>query len=67
MPRITNLATATALTALKNKTPDHRKYITTAEFNKLAAENFTARLKQENLATKVDIADFIKNADFDVN
>ena len=27
---------------------------------KLTAENFTARLKQANLATEGDIADFIK-------
>ena len=30
----------------------------------VAAENFTARLKQK-LATKEDIADFVKKADFD--
>ena len=28
---------------------DHDKYITTQEFNKLASENVTARLKQANL------------------
>ena len=31
----------------------------------LTAGNFTARLKQANLASKNDIADFIKNTDFD--
>ena len=30
------------------------KYITTLEFNKLTAENFAARLKQDNLVTKAD-------------
>ena len=30
------------------------KYITTPEFHKLIAENFTARLKQANLLTKPD-------------
>ena len=30
---------------VENKIPNHDKYITTPEFNKLAAENFTARLK----------------------
>ena len=30
------------------------KYITTPEFHKLTAENFTARLKQANLLTKLD-------------
>ena len=33
---------------------DHDKYITTSEFNKLTAENFAARLTQENLLTKTD-------------
>ena len=42
------------------KIPDHSKYTTTAEFNKLIAENFTAKLKQANLATKGETADFIK-------
>ena len=34
---------------------DHGKYITTPEFNKLTAENFAARLKQTNLASKNNI------------
>ena len=62
MPNITNLAT-TALTAVDNKVPDHSKYFTTSEFSKLTAENFTARLKQAKLATKGDIADFVKDFD----
>ena len=33
---------------------DHDKYITTSEVNKLAAENFAARLAQANLVTKTD-------------
>ena len=44
---------------------DHSKYITTPEFNKLTAENFRARLKQANLATKGNIADFVKMINFD--
>ena len=32
----------------------HDKYITTPEFNKLTAENFAERLKQENLIPKTD-------------
>ena len=32
---------------------------------KLTAENFTARLKQANLASKSDIANFVKKIDFD--
>ena len=39
---------------------DHDKYITTQEFNKLTSENFTARLKQANLARKSDIVNFVK-------
>ena len=42
----------------------HDKYITTPEFNKLTAENFAARLKQINLATKSDIDNFVKKTDF---
>ena len=45
IPDITNLPTTTALTVVENKIPDHSKYITSPEFNKLSAENFTARLK----------------------
>ena len=33
---------------------DLAKYITTPEFNKLTAENFTAKLEQANLVTKAD-------------
>ena len=39
---------------------DHDKYITTQKSNKLTSENFTARLKQANLASKNDIANFVK-------
>ena len=35
-------------------------YITTQEFNKLTSEHFSAWLKQANLASKCDIANFIK-------
>ena len=47
---------------------DHAKYITTQEFNKLTADNFGARLKQANLASKTDITGitgFVKKTDFD--
>ena len=44
---------------------DHDKYITTPEFNTLTAENFAARLKQANLASKNDIANFLNKKDFD--
>ena len=52
-------------TTVENKTPDHSKYIFTPKFNKLTAENFTARLKHTNLPTKGGIADFVKKANFD--
>ena len=65
IPNITNLATNTAPTAVEDKIPDRSKYITTTEFNKLTIENFTARLKQGNLATKGDIVYFAKKTDFD--
>ena len=35
-------------------------YITTHEFNKLTADNFSARLKQTILSSKNGIADFVK-------
>ena len=44
---------------LKRIETDHdhsNKYITTTEFNNLVSENFTAQLKQANLASKSDIA-----------
>ena len=36
--------------------------MTTSEFNKLATGNFTARLKQVNVATKGDIAGLVEKA-----
>ena len=45
--------------------PDHSKYITTPDFNSSAAKKVTATLNLANLATKDDIADFIKKTDFD--
>ena len=44
----------TKINEVENKILDHAKYITTSEFNNLTAENFTARLKQANLVTKMD-------------
>ena len=37
---------------------------TTQEFNKLTSDNFTARLKQANLARESDIANFVKKDRF---
>ena len=39
---------------------DHDKYITTQELDSLPAENVTARLKQLILASRTDIANFVK-------
>ena len=58
----------TKIAEIGKKLLDHghsNKYITTQKFNKLAAENSAARLKQAKLATKADIADFVKKTDFD--
>ena len=63
IPNITNLATNTPLTAFDYKITEHSTehsiYITTQKFNNLTAENFTARLKQANVANKGDIVDFL--------
>ena len=46
----------TKVTDIKNKLNNHNhdKYITTPEFNTLAADVFNARLAQANLITKTD-------------
>ena len=44
---------------------DHGKNITTQELNKLMVHNFAAKLAQAKLATKADIADFVKELHFD--
>ena len=51
---------------LKKKNTDHdhsNKYITTWEFDKLKSENFALRLTQTNLASKNDMAIFVKETD----
>ena len=59
IPNTSGLVTTTVLNTkiseVENKIPNHDKYITTPEFNKLTAENFTARLKEINLVNKTDI------------
>ena len=42
----------TLVNLLTRDKPDHNEYITTAELNKVTAENLAARLKQANLVTK---------------
>ena len=57
IPNTSSLVTITVLNTniskVEKKISNHDKYITTPEFNKLAAENFTARLEQINLVTKL--------------
>ena len=58
IPNMSVLVTTTGLNTkiseVENRIPNHDKYIITPEFNKLAAENFTARLKETNLVNKTD-------------
>ena len=51
---VTTTALNTKISKVKNKIPNHDKYITISEFNKITAEDFTARLKQANLVTKTN-------------
>ena len=39
------------------------KIFTTQIFNKLTSENYTARLKQSNLVSKSDVANFVKKTE----
>ena len=58
IPNTSSLVTTTVLSTkiseVENKIPDYIKYITSPEFNMLAVENFTARLKVANSVTKND-------------
>ena len=65
LPSTNDLGTNNGLTAVKYKISDHSKYITIVEFNKLTAESFTVRLRQANLASKCDNADFLKKSYID--
>ena len=55
---LTTTVLNTKISEVENKIPNHDKYFTTTELNKLIVENFTARIKQANLVTK---SDFDKN------
>ena len=59
IPSIINLATKTALNSVENKLVKKK-----TEFDKLTSENFAARLKQVNLASKSSIANFVNKTDF---
>ena len=60
IPSVSNLVKKTdydtKITEIEKKLTDHNhdKYITTPEFNTLAADVFNARLAQANLITKTD-------------
>ena len=51
---MTTTVLSTKISEVDNKIPDHTKYITTLEFNKLTVENFIATSKQANLISKTD-------------
>ena len=51
---MTTTVLSTKISEVDNKIPDHAKYITTLEFNKLTVENFIATSKQANLISKTD-------------
>ena len=67
IPSITNLVKKTVydtkVNKIEKKITDHKhdKYTTTPKFNKLTAENFAARLAQENLFTNRDFDDKLIN------
>ena len=68
IPSVCNLIYNTKISEIENKIitdHDHDKYITTPEFNRLTSKNFTARLKQANLASKSDVVNFVKRTRFD--
>ena len=51
---------------IDRKITDHNhNSITTPEFSKLTLENFAARLKQADLASKINVVDLVKKTDFD--
>ena len=49
---MTNNVLNTKISEVENIIPDNFKYITIKEFNKLTAENFAARITQEDLVNK---------------
>ena len=71
IPSVSNLVKKTdyntKISEIENKITahDHDKYNSTPEVDKLTAQNFPAILKQTNLASKSDIANFVKKSDFD--
>ena len=71
IPNVRNLVKKTDCNTKINETgkeiTDHdqsNKYIATQEFNELTAEKFSAWLKQANLLSKSNVANFVKRTDF---
>ena len=59
---------ATEVSEIENKITtdhDHNKYFTTQDYNKVTLAIFTARLALAYLASKSDIANFVKNTGLD--
>ena len=71
IPSVSNLVKKAGynikISKIEKKITDHNhdKYITIPEFNKFTVEIFDLRLKQANLASESDIANFVKKTDFD--
>ena len=69
IPSIRNLVKKTdydtKVNEIEKKLTDHKhdKYMTTPEFNKLAADIFNARLKQANLVTNADFNNELSDID----
>ena len=61
---IRQLKKANYNTKIEKEIPDPDQCIPTQEFNKLTADDFAERLKQVDLASKINIARFIKKTDF---
>ena len=59
----TNYKTKITETENKLNNHNHDKYITTPEFNTLAADVFNARLAQANLVTKTDFDNSVSSLD----
>ena len=72
IPNVSNLVKIndykTKISEIENKITtdyDHDKYMTTQEFHKITWESFAARAAREHLASKSDIANFVKKTYFD--
>ena len=71
IPSVSNLVKKsdynTKINEIEKKITDHShdKYITTPEFNKFTSENFAARIKQSNVASKSYIANLVNKTGFD--